>query len=379
MPEDQLQELELGKPASQLEAITKTTRRKPEPKERPKFEFKVPIERYAMVIGLRRAKVAMHKLLELPLMKPEAFEKLKLKKSCGIIMYGAPGIGKTFLAKAVNGELGVKLCYVPPSSILSKYVGESSHNVKILFDVARRQQPCCIFIDECETLLQNRDNVSSEGGSQELKSAISEFLIEVSKVHDDKTSHIYLIGATNQIWNVDVAHKRSGRFEYILYLRPPSFNDRRKLFKLYLEKGKQQAPEYFKHINYSLLAISTMYYSPADIERLCDVAIRNAIEKRNIMITTRTVQKALWSSNAGKSSLDPWFLSMAIKYLPQKKSKLRWLISKSYRQKELKDPKLDKADLEMVKDMVKDIRSYMRWHWGIHLIRIFGKGFPSFT
>lgn len=369
-------------PEHQAEAMTKQLRRKrieSKPKEQEKFKFEVPLIRYNQVIGMKRQKAILHKLMELPLIKPTEFEQLGVKKSIGIILYGPPGTGKTFLCKAVCGELNLKMTYVKPSNIMSKYVGESAGNVKLVFEAARKYQPCAIFIDEADVLLQSRDAISGEGGSNELKQAVSQMLEEVSEVHDDKLSHIYMLGATNTPWAIDSAHKRSGRFEYILYVKSPSFWERRKLFKLYLGKESTQFPEKFGKINYTLLAMASSDYSPADCEKICKIALINAIEKTKILVTTRSVQKAFWSKEGGKSSLDPWYTEMYHKYLIKKKNLIKSIVSKKYREKEPDKTKLDKADMEIYKELIKDVERHKSHKWYIQTVRLFGRGLPNLS
>lgn len=373
-------DLELGveqqKPPEQTQSMVKTG--KPKKGAEQKFKFETQTTTLKDVIGMRRPKALLYSFMEQPLRKPKDYEELDVKKSCGIILYGPPGTGKTFISKAVCGQLELKMCYVMPNTIMSKYVGESAANVHGVFEEAKKQQPCAVFIDEADVLLQNRDDISSEGGSSELKQAVSQMLAETSKVHDDKTSHLYMLAATNQPWSIDPAHKRSGRFKYIIYIPAPNFWERRQLFKKYLGKETLNRPEKFGYVSYSLLAMATIRYSPADIEEICKVSKINAMKKEKTFITTRTVQKALWSHEAGRSSLDNWYVGMAVKYLPPTKGIIKSLISKSYRNKEQKPGKFDKADMEIYEDLIKDVNKYMRWKIPRRMARVFGKGIPNY-
>ena len=373
-------EIELGviQKQEQAQAMTETGG---EEDERPKesgFKFEIQKIRLSDVIGMKRPKALLYSFMEQPLKKPKDYDDLDVKKSCGIILYGPPGTGKSFLSKAVNGTLNVPMCYVTPTSVMSKYVGESAAHVHELFTEASKRQPCSIFIDEADVLLQNRDSISSEGGSSELKQAVSQMLVETSQVHDTKGSHIYMLAATNQPWEIDPAHKRSGRFKYVIYIPAPNFWERRLLFKKYLGKETLNQPDKFGTINYSLIAFATIRYSPADIEEICKVAKINAMKKAKTFITTRTIQKALWSHEAGRSSLDNWYVGMAVKYLPPTKSLLRSLISGAYRNKEQKAGKFDKADLEIYGDLISDVHGYMRWRIPRKIARILGKGIPNY-
>ena len=358
------------------QALTKTARAKKEPES--EFKFEEQKIQLTDVIGMKRPKALLYSFMEQPLRKPEDYDALDVKKSCGIILYGPPGTGKTFISKAINGALKLPMCYVTPTSIMSKYVGESAAHIHQLFEEAYKRQPCTIFIDEADVLLQNRDNISSEGGSSELKQAVSQMLAETSKVHDTKGSHIYMLAATNAPWEIDPAHKRSGRFKYVVYVPAPSFSERRQLFRKYLGKDTLNQPEKFGHINYSILALATIRYSPSDIEELCKVTKVNAMKKARTFITTRTVQRVLWSHEAGRSTLDNWYLGMAIKYLPGRKSFWKSMVSKTYKKKELPKAKFDKADLEIYEDLIKDVNKYMRWKIPRKVARILAKGLPNY-
>jgi ribosome biogenesis ATPase len=358
------------------QAITETGDKEEKDEEAPAIVFEIPKERYTNVIGMRRAKALFHKYVEAPLKNKESYEELKIKKSIGILLYGPPGNGKTFLAKAVFGELQIPMCYVEGNKIKSKYVGESGKNVGILFKIAREEQPAGIFIDEADNLLVDRDKISQEGGGLEHKDVITQFLTEISKIHDDPASHICILAATNRPWDVDKAQKRSGRFSYTIYIGPPNFWDRIKIFKLYLTDVNN--PKRLGSINYALLALGTIRYSPVDIWRLCDAAKRNVAEKPGARITTRTIQKILWNNDTGKSTLDPWYSGMAQDYLTRKKNIFKAIIFKSYREKKNPEPKFGDAEKEEYKEMITDVSSYARYKWPRKIARTFAKGLPNY-
>lgn len=377
-------EIELGARRIQLQkeptmSVTASPKKEKKEPKNAKFKFEVPTIKYSDVIGMRRPKALLHKLLELPLRKPQEFMDLKINKSIGIILYGPPGTGKTLITKAVCGELQIKMCYVAIGSVMSKYVGESSKNVQEVFKLAKKNQPDAIFIDEADVLLQSRDEISNEGGSTELKQAVSQMLQETSLVHDDKASHIYMLASTNAPWSIDQAHRRSGRFEYLIYIPAPTIWERRKLIRHYLRANDPLTQAKFGNINYTLLALATSWYSPADVEKIVKIAKINAIERKKVLITTRSLQKALWSKEGGKSSLDAWYMNMAVKYLPQRRSFWKSLASKKYRNAEEKKVKFDRADLELYKEMVGDIKHYMRHRIMMRMVRLFGRGMPIIT
>lgn len=335
------------------------------------FSFFIPEVSLNNVIGMKRTKAILRKYIDLPIKNPRYFEDMDISKSVGIIVYGPPGVGKTLICQAIASELDINFCEVEPSKIISKFQGMSAKLIKLVFMKARLNEPTILFFDECDTLLQSRDRVKSDGET-ELKEAISQMLIETDKVIKDKKLMTFMIGATNQPWNIDIAQKRSGRFEYELYIKAPDFSARRKLFKLYLRNNKKD--EYIGNINYSMLALATMDYSPADIQKICKIAILNVAEHKKKILTTYAVQKALHSKEGGKSSLDSWYITMYHTYLPQKKSFLKWLISKKYRQQEPEKRKFNEADLKLYTPLIKDVNRHFRWLLFIRIFRELGRG-----
>lgn len=370
--------IELGvmQKVPKAEAITSRPDEEEERQES-KFKFEVPTIPYESVIGLRRAKAILYREIEQPLKQKERYAAHEESRSTGILMYGPPGVGKTVLAQGIFQKLNMAMAYISGSSIMDKYVGSSGQHVKELFETAKAIQPSAIFIDEADVLLQSRDDMGDN--SKEFELAISEFLVQISRVREDKSLHIAIIGATNLPWKIDSAHKRSGRFDYLLYVPAPDFWARRQLFKLYIKKENPRMPkEDYGTINYSLLAIATADYSPSDIKKVCHVATINAIGKARMFITTRTLQRALWSKEGGKSSLDSWFHLIRTKYLPRERGLLKAVILFWWKPKPQKEAKLEANELKDYGDLVRDVKRHFRWGFAIYLSRLLGKGLPSY-
>lgn len=188
-----------------------------------------------------------------------------------------------------------------------------------------------------------------------------------------------MIGSTNQPWSIDPAHKRSGRFELLIYIKAFGFWERRQYFMTRFRPIKKEHPEMFGIIDCNLLALATTGYTGADLEKIINNSYLNSMEGKKTRITTRNVQKALWSKEGGKSSLDQWAVEMYYKYLPKKKSLLKSLISKKYRDEAVEKTKFDKADLELYKELVDDVSMYMRWRWVTRIVRLIGRGFPNYA
>lgn len=351
-----------------------------EEEEEKHFNFEIPSTSYAEVIGLQRPKLILHKMIELAAKHPDKMRALNLARSSGLIFYGPPGTGKTLLSQAVAGELKLKMCYVNISDITHKWVGQGARNAANLFMEAEENEPCLLFFDEIDALFGDREKGNEN--NEEDKKTKSELLARISKVHEKKDKAIFIVGATNIPWSIDGAFLRSGRIETHLYIGTPNFWERRKLIRFYL---KSEDKSYMGHINYTLLSLATIGYSPADIEKICKVAKLNALDRniyknKPIRITTFWVQRALKSKEGGKSSLDAWYLAKRQELLGIPVPLWKQLFRAIFRRKKAYQPdpkekgKFGPAELETYKDLVNDIKNYARWRYAITMVRVFGRG-----
>lgn len=212
------------------------------------------------VIGLEHVKDMMKKAIILPTrVEPE---KLPLGWPTGILLFGPPGCGKTLIVAALAAELNAHFFHVDPSLIMSKWLGESEKNVARLFEVARkkasRYRPAIIFIDEVEALTGIYSN--EVGGEARMR---SQLLKEMDGLQcKGKRFYVYVIGATNKPWLLDHAFLR--RFQKRIYVPPPDYETRIKLFKYYT-KGLKLA----KDVDFERLALQTEGYTAHDIEEVC--------------------------------------------------------------------------------------------------------------
>ncbi len=199
----------------------------------------------------------------------------------GMLLYGPPGCGKTFFAEKMAEEIGFNFYQIKPSDIQSKWINASQENIKKLFNEARENAPSIIFIDELDALVPNRDNSSV---SHMNTSAVNEFLTQMNNCGDDG---IFVIGATNRHQAIDPAILRAGRLDKTIYLPPPDFEAREKMFELYLEKRPIEVG-----LNYGILAKATENYVSSDIKFLCDEAARTAL-KLNTRITIDILKETI--------------------------------------------------------------------------------------
>ena len=233
----------------------------------------VPDVKWEDVGGLDDIKDALKEAVEWPLKYAGLFRKANTNPPKGIILYGKPGTGKTYLAKAVASESGVNFISVKGPQVMSKYIGESEKGVRELFKKAKQAAPTILFLDEIDSLVPRRTADSS--GSNVTDRVISQFLTEMDGIEDMKG--VVVLAATNRIDLIDPALLRSGRFDLMFELPLPDEKTREKIFKIHtankpLDKG----------VNLKKLAKETEGLVGADIEFICRkasvMAIREIIE-----------------------------------------------------------------------------------------------------
>ncbi len=218
--------------------------------------------------GLEGLKETINMKIIKPFSNPGLFSKYKKKIGGGILLYGPPGCGKTFIAKATAGECNAKFIPVHITDILDPYLGVSSENLREIFSKARAQRPCVLFFDEIDTIGFNRSKLSSEV----MRPVIDQLLAEIEGV-DSSTDKMLIIGATNTPWDLDAALKRPGRFDKSVFILPPDELAREAIFELKMQDRPTDK------INYGVLAQSTELYSGADIENVVEVATENIISE----------------------------------------------------------------------------------------------------
>lgn len=256
----------------------------------------VPDVKWIDVGGHDEIKEALQEAVVWPLKYADLYEKTATLPPKGIIMYGKPGTGKTYLAKALAHESGVNFISVKGPQIIDKYIGESEKGVRDLFKKARQVAPAILFIDEIDSLTPKRG--SQEGASDVIQRVISQFLTEMDGIEELKG--IIVLAATNRIDLIDPALLRSGRFDLLFELSPPELEVRENIFKIHTRK-KTLSPDVDLHE----LASETAGMVGADIEFICRKAsmlsIREAIATREktmnmndeIVITYSCINEAI--------------------------------------------------------------------------------------
>lgn len=217
------------------------------------------------VAGLEELKKTIRLRIISPFFNKGLFAKFRKKAGGGVLLYGPPGCGKTFIARATAGECKAKFYPIHITDILDPYMGVSEQNLKDIFEKARFQKPSVIFFDEVDTIGFSRSKSSSTS-----RGLIDTFLTEMDGI-DTTTDEILVIAATNTPWDVDQALKRPGRFDRLIFVAPPDEQARENIFRLKL-KGR-----FAEKIDVSKLAVQTEFFSGADIENVVELASENVL------------------------------------------------------------------------------------------------------
>jgi SpoVK/Ycf46/Vps4 family AAA+-type ATPase len=252
----------------------------------------------ADVAGMTEVKQRLEAAFLAPMRNPELRKLYGKSLRGGLLLYGPPGCGKTFIARAVAGELGARFIAVSFADIIDMFVGQSERNIHELFEIARRNAPCVLFLDEVDAIGQKRSQLRHTP----MRSAVNQLLLELDDISGNNEG-VFLLAATNHPWDVDSALRRPGRFDRTLLVLPPDGTAREGVFRYHL-KDRPVAG-----IDLTKLAKATDGYSGADIAHICETAAERALmdsvrrgEPR--MIGTPDLEAAIAEV---KPSLGAWF------------------------------------------------------------------------
>ncbi|MEM2657926.1 MAG: CDC48 family AAA ATPase [Archaeoglobaceae archaeon] len=229
----------------------------------------IPKVTWEDVGGLEDVKREIMEAVEWPLKFPEKFKKFGIKPPKGILLFGPPGTGKTLIAKAVANESEANFISVKGGELLSKWLGESEKAVRKIFRKARQVAPCIIFFDEIDAIAQMR---GLDEGSRAVERVLNQLLIEMDGL--EELHGVVVIGATNRPDILDPALLRPGRFDRLVYVKPPDRKSRLSIFRIHT-KNMPLAED----VDLEELAEITEGYVGADIEAICREAVMLALRE----------------------------------------------------------------------------------------------------
>ncbi|OUJ19199.1 ATPase of the AAA+ class CDC48 family [Methanonatronarchaeum thermophilum] len=228
----------------------------------------VPQVTYEDIGGLEKELRKVREMIELPMKKPELFQRLGIEPPKGVLLHGPPGTGKTLIAKAVANETDAHFISLGGPEIMSKYYGESEKQLRELFEEAKENSPSIIFIDELDSIAPKREEVSGEVERRVVAQLLS--LMDGLEARGE----VVVIATTNQINLIDPALRRPGRFDREIEIGVPDRDGRREIFEVHT-----RSMPLAENINLDEFADRTYGFVGADIESLTKESAMNALRR----------------------------------------------------------------------------------------------------
>jgi AAA+ superfamily predicted ATPase len=223
---------------------------------------------FDQVGGMEEIKRVIHRMVILPLSRPELYQKYGRKSGGGVMLYGPPGCGKTLLARATAGECGLPFVNVRIEDVMDPYLGVSERNLHAAFERARASAPCVLFLDELDALAFARHK---HGGSESRR--LVDVLLQELDAIGSENDGLLVLAATNAPWDVDEAMLRPGRFDRVIFVPPPDEPARADILSVLL-KAVPSAD-----LDLKALAGETPMLSGADLRALVERSVDRVIDE----------------------------------------------------------------------------------------------------
>ncbi|WP_328948718.1 ATP-binding protein [Streptomyces sp. NBC_00184] len=257
--------------------------------------------RLADVGGMQDVKDRMDAAFLAPLRNPELRKLYGKSLRGGLLLYGPPGCGKTFIARAVAGELGAAFLSVSVNDVLDMWIGNSERNMHEVFETARRQAPCVVFLDELDALGAKRSRTAHSG----MRNVVNQLLSELDGINSAANEGVFVLAATNVPWDVDNALRRPGRLDRTILVLPPDGPAREAILRYHLRDRP------IENVDLGKLVKITDGLSGADLAHVCEAAAERALLDSVRTGTVRMIgmKDLLAAANETVPSAEPWFAS----------------------------------------------------------------------
>jgi transitional endoplasmic reticulum ATPase len=263
-----------------------------------RVELEKPKISFADVGGMEAVKEQIELKIIAPIKHPDLYKAYGKKIGGGILLYGPPGCGKTYLARATAGEIKASFMSVGINDVLDMWIGNSERNLHSIFEEARTNTPCVLFFDEVDALGASRSDMRQHSGRQ----LINQFLAEMDGV-ETSNEGVLILAATNAPWHLDAAFRRPGRFDRILFVPPPDEKARGHILELMLRDKP------LEKIDFKSIAKKTEQFSGADLKAVVDIAVERKLQAAMREGTPRplTTSDLLGAAQIQKPTTKEWF------------------------------------------------------------------------
>ena len=255
-----------------------------EPSALREIYLEIPEVSWEDVGGLNEVKERLKESIEWPLTRPEMFDHFGINPPRGIVLFGAPGTGKTLLAKAIASEAKANFITIKGPELISKWVGQSEKAIREVFKKAKQSAPSIIFLDEFESIASMRRSNSGDG-SDVMNRVVNQLLSSMDGV--ESMEGVIVVAATNRPEMIDPALLRSGRFERVLHIPPPDNDSIKAILKIHtndMPLGKFKVEDFSKQLT---------NYTGADIEAVCRESALIAMRAGKKSVSRKNFEEAI--------------------------------------------------------------------------------------